>query len=341
MKNKYYIYNPFSKKKSLVSSRELIALTKLTFHELYHVVSNCIYLKNLGYILPSNTPESKFKLLDLTKFWTKLTLPCECDYEISYHGEVRRILANGLKSKPLTPQYNKAENRYYVSLTIDNKRVHLYLDAAVVHHFFEGAHNPYDFIEYIDNNPANVHYSNLRVVPNKVSSDERWVPLNREGGNYEISNYGRVRNILNNRYVYLQNIPKGASGSMCVHLSLPGNKGFQPVSRLVAEHFVSDFSDSLYVTFKDGDNTNLYYKNLMLVSKQYIGRTSLEKSRKSRKVVCTDMTTNTVLGPYSGAKEAAKVFGVSHQTIRDNINNRSKMVSKRYIFKYDDQYLSS
>lgn len=334
MKKGYYIYNPFSRQRRLVSAGELIKLTNLTFHELYNIVKNCIYLKNLGFILPSDTSESKFKLLESTKFWARLTLPCECDYEISHHGEVRRILANGSKSKPLKPQFNKTENRYYVNLSIDNKRVHLYLDAAVVHHFFDGTYDAYDIIEYIDNDPSNVHYSNLKVIPNKVAPDERWTLINRKGSTYEVSNYGRVRNILNFRYTYLQNTPKGNSDSLCVHLSLPEKKGFYSVSRLVAEHFLSDFTEDLYVSFKDGDNANLYYKNLTLLSKQDLARKTLNNSRKLRSVICTDTTSNETLGPFSCAREAAKELGISPQAVSDNLNNRSKLAAWKYIFKY-------
>ena len=336
MKKGYYIFDPISDKKELVSFKELIKTTKLTSYDLYDVVKNSLYLSGLGYILPEDTPKEGFDRILAKKYkderWAKITIP-ECDYEISNYGRVRRLLPSGAKGSFLTHMYNKAENRYYVIVRINSRSVRLYLDTAVANYFLPD-YKLYEPVKHLDNDTSNLYYKNIRMTTNPFYAKERWVHLNREGSNYEISDYGRVRRVLNDRYVYLQLTPKGHSKALCVHLSLLEKKGFYSVSRLVAEHFLIAFTDDLTVTFKDGDSSNVYYKNLKLTTKSEISRSSAILARKLPKVVCIEKDSGIKYGPYDSARHASRELGINRQSILDNLNRKSKLVARKYIFRY-------
>lgn len=334
MVKEYYIINPFFEKKMIVKEKDLSRLLKVKEEVLKKVVNNYRFIKNVGYVVSIDTPEEIIEKLKNRKLWTRLTMPHECEYEISNYGDVRRILPSGEKSKKLKRQFNKEENRYYVNLALDGKRFRLYLDAAVMYHFSKDECDVYNGIEHIDGDISNLTFKNLRVIDDKMGHDECWKPIKGEGSTYEISNYGRIRTIESCRYKYLKHLVKNRSGNIYVNLAFKDGKRQCSLNRLVAEYFIEGFDKSITLAFKDGDKTNVYYKNLEFSNKRDIGKKTGHLSRNLPMVKCTEFTTGKVIGFYKSGKEAADKIGVCRKTIMDNLNGKREDVKDRYIFEY-------
>ena len=86
---------------------------------------------------------------------------------------------------------------------------------------------------------------------------ETWKPI--EGAiNYEVSNFGRVRNIKT------KNILNGAisKGYVRYDLSINGKRCVKAGHRLVAEAFLPQIAGKDFVNHKDGDKTNNNLANL-------------------------------------------------------------------------------
>lgn len=88
--------------------------------------------------------------------------------------------------------------------------------------------------------------------------DERWAPI-RGFPNYEISDYGRVRNIKTDRILKTSINDKGYE---VVCLSRSGRQFIKKIHIMVAEAFVEKYYDDTYSTHRDYNRLNNYYDNL-------------------------------------------------------------------------------
>lgn len=86
--------------------------------------------------------------------------------------------------------------------------------------------------------------------------------------------------------------------------------------------------------FEDGDKANLYYKNLELVTKSELARKAAALSNNFQKVICTEKDSGIQHGPYDGVRHASRELGINRQSISDNLNGRSNLVARKYIFIY-------
>ena len=81
--------------------------------------------------------------------------------------------------------------------------------------------------------------------------------------NYEVSNYGRIRNAMNKKIRKLQ---KNRRGYWKVNLMNNGKSFKRTVSKLIARAFVPNQENLEYVTYKDGNKNNLNAENLRWIS---------------------------------------------------------------------------
>lgn len=94
--------------------------------------------------------------------------------------------------------------------------------------------------------------------------DEVWKSL-QDWPDYEISNYGRIRNIKKDPTKALR-MSLNQRGAVCVNLQRSGVYSYIPVMRLVANHFVDGYFEGAEVRPKDGDKQNLKADNIEWVS---------------------------------------------------------------------------
>ena len=120
---------------------------------------------------------------------------------------------------------------------------------------------------------------------------------------YKISNYGKIRNEKNNRFVK----PLIMSGYICVHLYNQNKEYINfKAHRLVAHVFVKGKTEEKnVVNHLDENRTNNYYKNLKWVTKKENTVYSCGK-----KVQQIDPKTNKIINTFDSVTEAHKSVGV-------------------------------
>lgn len=364
-KNKfeYILFDPITNKKTPCSIKELQRDLGVSLNDINHMLIDRIPIKNKGYFLRVNMTGE-----DTNDFLSKI-YPNEAwetlerghgKYEVSNYGRVRHKTKTPTTSPCLTHHLKKTDKKHYVIIQEDNKQVRLYVDELVVYHFLnKGKLLEDEQVIHLDGNNENNYYKNLKV--SKFSFDkqlqlmkeahersvleddtlypnERWKPLNRTNSPYQISDYGRIRKLKDNgEFYYLKQIRKGRSNILQVMVSANGNKSYESVSRLVAEHFLDDFSPDKSIFHVDLNKDNNHYSNLQCVDKSKLGKMTARMSRNLPKVVCTNILTGEEVGVYNSAREAGKILGISRQAVSDNLNGKSKLVSKKYKFRYQEQ----
>jgi len=130
--------------------------------------------------------------------------------------------------------------------------------------------------------------------------------------NYQISNYGRVRNILTDGSFHIKK-PIFQNGQIIYKFTFPEKVNnnqrlilHQKAAHLVARHFYSkSFKKGYYVVWKDYNRLNNYYKNLLILNESE-GRSHIAKGRyrhqdvEQRLVLPKEKFEN--IEPVSGAK---------------------------------------
>lgn len=105
--------------------------------------------------------------------------------------------------------------------------------------------------------------------------NEIWISIRGFEDQYEISSYGRIRSkdhmVLRSSgstvklYTYLGNYIKPTiahNGYVRITLNKNGRRSSFGLARLVAKHFLIDYSDDKQIVFVDGDPTNCKSSNL-------------------------------------------------------------------------------
>lgn len=102
---------------------------------------------------------------------------------------------------------------------------------------------------------------NFNYFKDEDYENEEWKKI--EKLNYEISNYGRIKNLKTKKLKALRN---GRFGYQ-INLWNRGKARMFTISRLVAHFFIRPVIDNERVIHLDGQKKNNYYKNLKIVSK--------------------------------------------------------------------------
>ena len=103
--------------------------------------------------------------------------------------------------------------------------------------------------------------------------------------NYQVSNYGRVRNVLTDGSLHIKK-PIFQNGQVIYKFTFPEklNDGqrlilHQKAAHLVARHFLhKEYGKGCYVVWKDYNRLNNYYKNLLVLNESE-GRSHIAKGR--------------------------------------------------------------
>jgi hypothetical protein len=104
-----------------------------------------------------------------------------------------------------------------------------------------------------------------------METKEIWYPIEGYEGLYEVSNFGRIKSLGNNktRKMKILKTVEGRDGYLLVNLSKNGKvKSFQ-VHRLVAEAFIPNWFDNQEVNHIDEDKKNNHIDNLEWCEHKY------------------------------------------------------------------------
>lgn len=153
-----------------------------------------------------------------------------------------------------------------------------------------------------------------------VIENEVWKPVN-EFQNYEISNFGRVKNRKTGRVFTGAN---DAYGYVHVRLVKDGKFHLRKIHRLVAEAFIPTTSTDLVVDHIDGDKKNNKAENLRWVTysenARYYVKSVTESGKKKfgfapRRNVAQYSLSGDLLAQFPGVKAAEKATGVKYFSV--------------------------
>ena len=263
------------------------------------------------------------------------TIPGFEDYEISNTGFIR----SNANRRPII---RKIRETGVVILRGLEGRVNCPVKWLAVYTFF-GKSVSRKSIETLDGNDRNFRLDNLRVTYDEdYPSDEIWAPL-RSLHKYQVSNKGRIRALDLSKYLPAPRyfIVHGStdinkSGNPYIILDPRAETGFSakiPVAFEIAKMFVPNPNEIYcqYVSFKDGDYTNMSADNLQWVHKADIYN-STDPTKCGLHVVCLETGEY-----YPAAKMLATELGVHPSRISRHLAEEHKFTynGKTYILEQD------
>lgn len=136
------------------------------------------------------------------------------------------------------------------------------------------------------------------------NKNEIWRPIKGYEGLYEVSNYGKVKSLINfehkNRHRTEKILkPHYNNGYLSVALyDFEGNKKLYLIHRLVAETFIPNYENKTTVNHKDENKSNNYVGNLewatMLEQNLYGTRIDRARQKLYKKVIQLDKNGNKI-----------------------------------------------
>ena len=166
-------------------------------------------------------------------------------------------------------------------------------------------------MKLILNNGAELEVSETFVAEHFEEIPEQWKAVVGYEGIYEVSNYGKVRNVKTGRILKLG---KSKNGYLRVGLHKNGKQKYFLVHRLVAIAFIPNPDNKETVNHIDEDKTNNHVCNLEWMTQKENTRHS-----KCKKVLCIE--TGEV---YDSMTEAVENTGVAQSSISTCCNGKLK-----------------
>lgn len=207
-----------------------------------------------------------------------------------------------------------------------------------------------NIVLHIDGNPANNHLNNLkwgtykenaqdliavnrnlqtqllskerreqeqyRIIPN-----ERWADIPNYEGEYQISDYGRVKSFKNKKPHIMSLVLQTTSDYYTVGLCKKGKKVKFSIDRLVAQAFVANPNNYTEVNHIDEDTLNNYYKNLEWCSHSQNVQHSIY--RQSIPVIQCDLQGNEI-AVFKSIAEASRKVGATRCGIANVLKGSQK-----------------
>ena len=149
---------------------------------------------------------------------------------------------------------------------------------------------------------------------------EKWKTV-EDYPNYEISNFGRLRN-KNTSYILKEIIDK--SGYITFGVTVNGKSKFLKSHRLVALNFIPNPNNKLEVNHIDEDKSNNRVVNLEWCDRKYNvnygNRNEIVSKKVSKPIVV--IYPNGTRKTYSSAKVCSDILNLHRQSIVDVLKNR-------------------
>ena len=155
----------------------------------------------------------------------------------------------------------------------------------------------------------------------------------KEFPNYEVSNFGNIKNIKKDKLMSLY--PKN-NGYIAVKLSKNGKSFECKVHRLVALEFVDNPNNLPFINHKDEIKSNNYSDNLEWCDSLYnntYGTRCFRQSESMKVSIKQYSLDNVFIKEYSSIKEAGEYTNNNPDSISNCLSGRSK-TSGGYIWRY-------
>lgn len=158
--------------------------------------------------------------------------------------------------------------------------------------------------------------------------NERWVSIEGTNGNYEVSNLGNVKSLIDTNNIRILKQGTDRYGYKTVVLRINGGSKTFRVHRLVANAFIKHIDGKNYVDHIDTNKSNNYYKNLRWVTKaeNAMNPISYERSilHSNGKTVFQYSKDGKFIRSYTSIKGAARAIGVDKVCISKVIRGKRK-----------------
>lgn len=167
---------------------------------------------------------------------------------------------------------------------------------------------------------------------------EIWKDIENYSGYYQISSYGRVRNVKTGNILTgdINNI-----GYKRVCLYTPVKKRFF-VHRLVAYHFCEGYQDNLVVNHKDGNKQNNKADNLEWVTRSqndlHAYKLNLRQPHPCQfkhRIIACDANSGDIIKIYNNVQECCDDLKVARSNIYNCCNGKQK-TCRGYKLKYEE-----
>lgn len=241
--------------------------------------------------------------------------------------------------------------RYVIS--DQGKKFRFFAHRLVAEYFVPKDKKEYNIVNHKDLNKLNNHYTNLEWTDiagntqhaadsNKFSikrerkyykenlPNEKWVKISNFP-NYEISNYGRIKNKNNLLMRYWQ---RAKNDYYLVSLINENGKKNLSVHKLVYESFYGKIKEGNIIDHIDGDKTNYKLENLREISLNDNSKKAYhEQKLNSRGIAIAqyDLKGN-LINTYLNANEAEEKTGINARSIRA-VCRGDRKTTHNYIFK--------
>lgn len=166
-----------------------------------------------------------------------------------------------------------------------------------------------------------------------------WKPIPGYDGKYEVSFFGQVRKQTKSQprmlTAYEKKNRKG-SRYLVVKLTKDGKGKEVKLSKLVYETFKGPVPDGCSITHKDESFSNNEANNLIILTKEELGRRTGYRAKHKPVLKCTaDLIPIEV---YRSAREAAKANYMSYQTVIDRCNGKVKslLAPDGHVYMWDN-----
>ncbi len=167
-----------------------------------------------------------------------------------------------------------------------------------------------------------------------TTTKEEWKDI-ENGANYEISNFGEVRN--KTTFKVLKSLL--LSGYMVITLKMNNRKTISKIHRLVAKRFLVCPNETYVVNHKDGNKTNNHVENLEWISQsenvKHAFRLGLNKGKKNKVYQYT--LDDVFIREYESPIDVENETGIPRTRILDVCQGNARATGG-YIWKYSDEY---
>ena len=168
-----------------------------------------------------------------------------------------------------------------------------------------------------------------------ITNKEIWKKVHSLEDKYEVSNFGNVKSIYNNRNLTVQ---YNQTGYCYVVTSINGKRKNKLVHRLVAEAFLDNPNNYLQVNHKDENKKNNNVTNLEWCTAKYNCNhgTFKNKIAESKKIKVKKVSSNGEIAIYNSVSDAAKMNNVSVAAISKCITGVHKTCKgNKYYYLYN------
>ena len=276
----------------------------------------------------------------------------ETKYLISENGEVFSEYKN-IFLKSSTTQHGYSS----VTLSVNGKKIRKYIHRLVAEYYLGFQEKGGRVINHIDGNKQNNNISNLEIISSSENllhaykmglkeknnkktkkffenlENEQWKEISNFDGDYEVSNYGRIKSNKYNSPILLRYDIR--CGYYSVLLSKNGKSKHFLVHDLVYNAFSEiKKKDNFVIDHIDGNKLNNNFSNLRCVSKSENTKNAFYEQKLSKNCKPVIAYKDGVkIGEYPSIAKAAECLQLDGSSISKVCKNKQKTMHG-YTFKY-------